>query len=87
MTAVAEVAEARRAGVRTFLDLGSQASFVSEELVILSSHGWSGVEDLSVSAFGTAPVVSKSELYELSLKTVDGHSIQARKRKNLSVDI
>ena len=47
------------------------------------------VEDLSVSAFGAAAVVSKSELYGLSLKTVDGHSIaiQAWKRKNLSVDI
>ena len=75
MTAVAEVAEARRARVRTFLDLGSQASFVSEELVNAVKPRLVRVEYLSVSAFGTAPVVSKSELYELSLKTVDGHSI------------
>ena len=89
MTTVAEVAGVRRARVRTFLDLGSQASFVSEDLVNAVKPRLVRVEDLSVSAFGTAPVVSKSEPYELSLKTVDGHSIalQAWKRKNLPVDI
>ena len=89
MTTLAEVARARRARVRTFLDLWSPVSFISEELVSAVKPRLARVEDLSVSAFGAAPVVSKSELYDLSLKTGDGHSIgiQAKKRINLPVDI
>ena len=62
MTTVAKVAGARRGRVRTFLDLRSQASFVSEELVNAVKPRLVRVEDLRVSAFGAAPVVSNFEL-------------------------
>ena len=88
MTTVAEVARERRAWVRTFIDLGSQASFVSEVLVNATKPKLNKTEDVRVSAFGSSPVVNRMELYEVSLKTADGNTVvHAWKKEALAVDI
>ena len=88
MTTVAEVAGERRARVRTFIDLGSQASFVSEALVDAIKPKLIKIEDVRVSAFGSSPVVNRMELYEVSLKTADGNTVvHAWKKEALAVDI
>ena len=88
MTIVAEVAGERRARVRTFIDLGSKASFVSEALVDAIKPKLIKIEDVRVSAFGSSPVVNRMELYKVSLKTADDNAVvHAWKKEALAVDI
>ena len=88
MTTLAKVAGERRARIRTFIDLWSQASFVPVSLMDAIKPKLVKVEDLRVSAFGSSPIVNRMELYEVSLKRADGKAVlHAWEKEALAVDI
>ena len=77
MTAVAEVKGISwRARVRVFIDLGSQASFVSSALVHAVKPAKVGVERVGITAFASPQVEETLERFEFDLKSVDGKAIK-----------
>ena len=87
MTAVAEIKGSRRARVRVFLDLGSQATFVSSELVKAIQPKRVGEHTMVLRDFGSRPRKAVFGLYELSVTRVDGqrHIIWAYEKPDLNL--
>ena len=78
MTVVAVVRGVdKRARVRVFLDLGSQASFISAKLVSVIQPRQLERKDVSVRTFGAEqPVIQNLERYTVQLQTMTGKTIE-----------
>ena len=91
MTAVAEVkGKTRKARVRVFLDLGSQASFLSSNLVKAIMPSKVGTQTMRVATFGAPkPVEEVNDCYEVHLTGISGEQIriQAYERAELALNI
>ena len=90
MTAVAEVkGQERCAKVRVFIDLGSQSSFVSGELVRAIKPRHLGTERVKVTAFDGPRQTSTMDRYEVHLTTASGRpvAVQALERPGFDLKL
>ena len=90
MTASVPVSGAgAQATTRVFFDLGSQASFVSSDLVKRVKPKLLGKRRLELTAFEAEPTVSLVNVWEIGLVGLDGthHSVQVLERPRMAMKI
>ena len=90
MTAVAAVkGQERRAKVWVFIDLGSQSSFVSRELVRAIKPRHHGTERVRVNPFDGPRQTSTMDRYEVHLTTASGKlvAVQALERPGFDLKL